>query len=267
MSLIGKFYSDRFFHIKQLAPSVCVSGALCLAAAQLHSPEFYTYYFDWWLLALIPIGFWVGGLSVVFIHNATHNSFSPRWMNRIVGHISGMHQLWGFNGWKLIHAFHHLYTDKADQDPHSPIGMTFAEYCKKMFFYPSQLISKRYYEHYGSNLKSHITRKFSFILFLALVSLNITFWYLLLGPTYMIFFYLPSYIGSYWLFAHLNYYGHYVDPSTGETHPVNLDDGWYFWTANRCWFGIYFHANHHKKPLVFNPRYIPQKTIQAAVYQ
>lgn len=267
MSLVKKFYSDRFFHIKKLSGSIAVTVAAAAVVSRLHAPEFYTFQFAPWQLLLAPLGFWVGGMSVIFIHNATHDSFSTRWLNRFCGHLSGMHQLWGFTGWKLIHVFHHLYTDNADLDIHSPKGMTFGQYVRKMIYFPSQIISKKYYEHWGNTPKSHTIRKISFVLFLILLLCNLTFWYLLLGPSGMLFFYLPSYIGAYFLFAHLNYYGHPVDNQTGETHPVNLDHGPYYWLANRCWVGIYFHLNHHKKPALFNPRHMPEAEAAKLAYQ
>ena len=33
---------------------------------------------------------------------------------------------------------------------------------------------------------------------------------------------------------------------------MNLNHG-YFWLGNKLFTGIYFHANHHKRPHLFNP--------------
>jgi len=33
---------------------------------------------------------------------------------------------------------------------------------------------------------------------------------------------------------------------------VNLNRG-FFWFGNLAWHGIYMHANHHRKPGLFNP--------------
>lgn len=266
MSLVKKFYSDRFFHIRQLLGSIAVTALACAALLKLRPYDFHRLDFSLWYLLLMPLGFWVGGMSVIFIHNATHDSFPGKWLNRFCGHLSGMHQLWGFTGWKLIHVFHHMYTDNADLDIHSPKGMTFGQYVRKMIYFPSQIISRKYYEHWGNTPKSHMIRKFSFLLFVILLLSNLTFWYLLLGPAGMIFFYIPSYVGAYFLFAHLNYYGHPVDANTGETHPVNLDHGLYFRLANRCWVGIYYHLNHHKKPALFNPMRMPESAAAKLAY-
>jgi fatty acid desaturase len=266
MSLTAKFYSDRFFHIKLLIPSTAFTLMLCWLVSLIHSPSFYHFSFEWWYLLVIPLGLWVGGLSVVFIHNATHKSFAFPWLNRLCGHISGMHQLWGFTGWGLIHVFHHQYSDKPGQDPHSPAGKGFLKYALQMSNDSSQVVINRYYEQFGNTPHSRLIITCSFLLFLLLVISNLTFWYLLLGPVGMLFFYLPSYISNFWLFAHVNYYGHRIDEKTGEMHPINLSEGWYYKLANLCWFGIYFHGNHHKKPLLFNPSHMAEKQATTLAY-
>ena len=43
----------------------------------------------------------------------------------------------------------------------------------------------------------------------------------------------------------------------GATAPGNLDHNPYYKCANALWFGIYYHGNHHRKPILFNPKYMP----------
>ena len=266
MSLLKRFYQDRFLHVKMLSGSLLFSGIMCVLLSNIRQPEFFEFHFQPWHLLLLPLALYLGGLSVIYIHNATHNSFPNILLNRFFGHLAGMHQLWGFSGWKLIHIIHHQYTDNADLDIHSPKGMTFGQYFLKMFYFPSQVISKRYYEHWGDTPKTRASRKFSFSLFLCLVLSNLYFWYLLLGPEGMVFFYIPSFFSAYYLFAHLNYFGHPVDAVTGETHPVNLNHNWYYKIANYIWHGIYYHENHHKRPLAFNPKYVSISQIEKEGY-
>lgn len=45
----------------------------------------------------------------------------------------------------------------------------------------------------------------------------------------------------------------------GDFKPVNLDSGIY-WLGNRLLFGIYMHANHHRKASVFNPLKMEART-------
>src|ERR1700685_557920 len=120
MSLIKRFYTDRYLHIRSFSVNLLASIALCLAAYKLHSPDFYHFHFAWCNLALIPLGFYAGGISAVFIHNATHGSFPSRPLNWLAGQAAGLHQLWGFTGWKLIHLVHHQYSDDGEHDTHPP---------------------------------------------------------------------------------------------------------------------------------------------------
>jgi len=93
---------------------------------------------------------------------------------------------------------------------------------------------------------------------------NLLFWYMLLGPAAFIFFYIPSFIANYMLVADVNYSAHPKDPATLETQPANLNDRFYHKICNALFSGIYYHANHHRKPLLFNPKKMPARPAQAA---
>ena len=257
MSLIKKFYTDRYLHIRSFTIYFVVSLLLCATLYAIHSPDFYRFHFAWWHLALIPLGIYVGGVSAVFIHNATHHSFPSRWLDEACGYLSGLHQLWGFMGWKLIHLVHHQYSDNIDMDPHPPGDLTFWQFAKIMFLHSSAKISERYREHWGMNRRTKVLHNGVLITFLGVVILNTLFWYLLLGPAGFLFFYIPSYISNHLLFVDVNYTAHPKNPETGETKAANLDHNWYYKLANAMWFGIYYHGNHHRKPLLFNPKYMP----------
>src|SRR5271156_6020646 len=111
MSLIKKFYKDPYMQVCSTGLHLTISLAVCMMLYEYHSLAFYRLHFFWWQLALIPLGIYAGGLSVVYIHNAAHNNFRWRWLNESFGHIAGTHQLWGFKGWQLIHIVHHQYMD------------------------------------------------------------------------------------------------------------------------------------------------------------
>ena len=257
LSLMKRFYVDRYLHIRSFTLNFFVSAALCVAAYSIHSHEFYQFHFALWHLALVPLGIYLGGVSAVFIHNATHNSFSSPRLNEFCGQLSGLHQLWGFMGWKLIHLLHHQYSDNLAMDPHAPGDRTFWQFARIMFLKSSAKVSERYREHWGSDLRTKILHKSVLVVFLGLVALNTLFWYLLLGPVGFLWFYIPSYIANHLLFVDINYSAHPKDPESGETKPANLDDTLYHKVANALWFGIYYHNNHHRKPLLFNPKYMP----------
>jgi len=254
MSTMKKFYNDPYLHIRSFVINAIVSIVLCIAVYHLHSAEFYQLHFAWWHLALIPLGIYAGGLSAVFIHNATHGSFPLRWLNWWCGQLAGMHQLWGFMGWKLIHLVHHHYSDDVAMDPHPPAHWGFWQFTRRMFLHSSAKISERYREHWGMTRRTRHLHRGVLITFLILSATNLLFWYLLLGPEGFIFFYAPSYVTNHLLFAHINYYAHPKDPVTGKTEPGNMNHNLYYKLANLFWFGIYYHANHHRKPILFNPR-------------
>lgn len=256
MPLLKRFYTDRYLHIRSFSLQLVVSAALCMAAYALHGAD-YSFSFSLWHLALIPLGVYLGGLSAVWMHNASHGSFKNPVVNDICGHIAGLHQLWGFMGWKLIHLVHHHYSDNQEMDPHAPKDYSFWQFARIMFLHSSRMITTRYQQHWGTGAKTRLLHKGVLITFTALVVLNLAFWFLLLGPSAFVFFYVPSYIANHLLYVDINYTAHPKDPLTGQTAAANLDHNLYFKLANLCWFGIYYHANHHRKPHLFNPKYMP----------
>ncbi len=257
MSLMKRFYTDRYLHIRSFSTQVALTLAACAALYAYHSPEFYQLHLSWWDIGLIPLGIYVGGVSAVFIHNATHNSFPWKWLNETCGYLSGIHQLWGFMGWKLIHLVHHQYSDNVDMDPHPPGELSFWQFTRQMFLHSSRKISARYREHWGDNLQTHRLQKTVTILFPIMAFSNLLMWYLLLGPAVFVFFYIPSYISNHLLFVGVNYTAHPKDPATGDSKAANLNEKPFHKVANFFWFGIYFHGNHHRRPQYFNPRHMP----------
>lgn len=255
MSLMKRFYFDRYLHIRSFTINLSIVTLLCTLLYSVRTPEFFEFHFQYWHLALIPLGIYLGGLSAVFMHNASHNSFPNRWLNEACGHISGSHQLWGFMGWKLIHLIHHHYSDTVDMDPHAPADMSFWQFARVMFVKSSQKISERYREHWGNTRQTLILQRATMALFLGLAAANLTLWFLLLGPAAFVFFYIPSYIANHLLYVDINYTAHPKDEA-GATAAANLDNTLYYKVANFCWHGIYYHGNHHRKPLLFNPKYM-----------
>lgn len=260
LPLMKRFYMDPYLHIRSFIIQLAVSVTLCWMLYNVRSEGFFNFNVSAWHLLLIPFGIYIGGVSAVFIHNASHGSFPNKWLNEICGHLAGFHQLWGFMGWKLIHLVHHHYSDNDEMDPHAPSGMGFWEFSKVMFIKSSRLITKRYQDHWGNGTRTQLLQKATVILFIALVTTNLTAWLLLIGPVGMVFFYIPSYIANHMLFVDINYTAHPKNPQTGITAAANLDNNLYYKIANFCWFGIYYHGNHHRKPLLFNPKYMPVRT-------
>jgi stearoyl-CoA desaturase (delta-9 desaturase) len=264
MPLMKRFYTDRYLHIRSFSGSLLAAIFLCLAAYAMHSPAFYRFDFSAWMLLLVPLGIYMGGISAVFIHNATHGSFKQRWMNEASGQLAGLHQLWGYTGWKLIH---HHYSDNEAMDTHPPKGMSFWQFTRRMFVYSAACISKRYREHWGETRQTQRLQKATLGIFLAMAAANLLFWYLLLGPAAFVFFYVPSYIANHLLFAHINYFAHPADETSGDTTAANLDNNGYYKLANALWCGIYYHGNHHRRPALFNPKHMPVSRQQPPVVE
>lgn len=252
MPLLKRFYTDPYLHIRSFALHLVFSVALVSALFAVRPPEFYGYHWAWWHPLLILPGIYIGGISAVFMHNATHGSFRPKWLNKLAGELAGLHQLWGFVGWKLIHLMHHHYSDDLRYDPHPPADYSFPQFMKHMFLKSSLKITERYRDHYGETPRTVWLHRVLKPVFLTMAACNLVFWLLLLGPAGFLWFYVPSYAFNHWLFSHINYYSHPKDEA-GTTYAVNRNDTPYHWLANLLWFGIYFHGNHHRKPLMFNP--------------
>lgn len=255
MSLMKRFYQDPYLHIRSFSLSLFSGVALCVATYSLRLHDYSAFSFSPWMLALVPFGIYIGGLSAVFMHNATHGSFKPKWMNWVAGNLAGIHQLWGFTGWKLIHLIHHHYSDNVDHDPHPPKNYTFWQFARIMFLYSSMKISERYREHFGNTPAVIRRQKIGAAILLAMAASNLAFWFLALGPAGFVLFYVPSYIANHMLYVDINYTAHPKDEN-GQTAAANLNHTLYYKIANFFWFGIYFHGNHHRKPLLFNPRYM-----------
>ena len=82
------------------------------------------------------------------------------------------------------------------------------------------------------------------------------FWFVLLGPILFFVIYLPAFTLAALFVIHFNWSGHNAHRADQKIEPANLDYGWY-WLGNRLFFGIYFHANHHKMARMFNPMKMP----------
>jgi stearoyl-CoA desaturase (delta-9 desaturase) len=254
MPMMRRFYQDPYLLIRSFTLNLVTCVAACAALYTYQSPEFYNFEFQAWHLAFVPLGIYLGGISAVFIHNATHGSFPIRWMNWWAGQLAGMHQLWGFTGWKIIHLVHHQYSDDVNMDPHPPAGKPFGQFLRTMFVHSSAKITERYREHYGMTARTKALQTAVYVVFISLAVVHIAFWYLLLGPEVFVFGYIPSYITNHLLFAHINYYAHPQNAQTGEYNAGNMDSNLYYKLANFFWCGIYYHDNHHRKPMLFNPK-------------
>jgi stearoyl-CoA desaturase (delta-9 desaturase) len=254
---LKKFYADPYYQIRSFAGNAALATLACIALYSLRDASFFSWNFTAIHLLYIPLGIFLGGLSCVYIHNATHQSFANKWLNDACGYLAGLHQLWGYRGWKIIHLIHHQYSDNVAFDPHPTKGERFWPYTRKMFVRSSITISKRYAEQWRDRPNTRLLQAAGLVAFLAQTVSFLAFWFLLLGPVGFVLGYIPSLMWNHIMFAHINFFCHPLNESTQETAAANLNHKLYYKVANVLWHGIYFHGNHHKKPNLFNPRKMP----------
>lgn len=213
--------------------------------------------FHAWYFAILPLVIHAQILCSVFIHNCSHMNF-PRPINRLVGEICGLIVLTRFASWEIIHRRHHKYSDDPQKDPHpvTPATVGYWRFFWAMIINVETQLQQQFYELHGGDTPEN--RRFekrraytSYATNLVLIAC----WYVFLGPIGFFFFFVPASIIGVLHLAHFNWSTHNAAKPAEGFHPVNLDEG-FFWLGNRLWFGIYYHANHHKYASLFNPRHL-----------
>jgi fatty-acid desaturase len=261
----GQFGTDPYFFLRYYATCLILFFVLDVGLLVFYQSNPLHLPYAHWQWLLIPVGCYLGGLSAVFIHNATHGSFRPRWLNRVIGEITGHHQLYGFLGWRTSHIIHHRYPDDPDRDPHPSLHLCYSEFSKRMRTSLSRVLTKNYFDVWPNDRKHRRIWKLKNFCGFGGMLMRLAFWYLLLGPSLFVFLYLPSYAFNYFFFTHFNYFTHRPSPTKNGTFEVhNLDHGPYYTIMNLTHFGIYFHKNHHVKPFLFNPRSLDRKAKESS---
>ncbi len=203
----------------------------------------------WWLAVAPPL-FYVLVVSHLSIHNATHGSF-PRSLNRVVGEILGFIVIVRYASWDVVHMRHHKYSDDRQLDPHPNFAGFWKTVLETIVNVEKQL-QAQYYEFWGDTAENRRYERvrawvsYGTNVFLILV------WAKFLGPWFFLCVFGPLNIAAGLFVIHFNWSTHNGGRTTDGFRPVNLDHG-YYWLGNRIFFGIYYHANHHHRPHLFNP--------------
>lgn len=206
---------------------------------------------QWWYLALLPLVIYVHILLNVFIHNCCHGNF-PRPVNRLIGEIAGVLVITRYASWEIIHQRHHRYSDDPERDPHHVMPNFWRFLARTMLVNVEKQLQNQAYDQFGDTPEMRRREQLRSVLsFSVMIPLNLAFW-LLLGPEAFVFLWLPAQAVGWVHVAHFNWATHNAHSPTGDYKPVNLDHGLY-WLGNRIWFGLYMHANHHKRANIFNP--------------
>ncbi len=204
-----------------------------------------------------PITFVVGIPAVLYflicahlwIHNATHGNF-PRAVNRLVGEVLGFIVFVRYASWDIVHVRHHKHSDDRTKDPHP----TFPSYWKSFFhsiIYVERQLQQQYCDLWGDTPENRRYEAFrAKVSYGTNLVLALT-WYLFLGPVAFFAFWLPLNLIAAAFVGHFNWSTH-NGMAGRDFRPVNLNHG-YYWIGNKLFTGIYFHANHHQRPHLFNP--------------
>jgi fatty acid desaturase len=203
--------------------------------------------FAWTLLALL-----LCGLPSSLLHNCAHGNVGSKLLNRMVGEICGSIMLYGFEGFRLGHLFHHKHPDNPKYDPHPPHGLKFHEFLISPIKATLVVIENAYYETFGITEQSSRNIALQKIFFNLTIAARIVFWVALLGPKWFFLFYVPMYFANIFVFAHINYATH-VHRQDGYSEIINLDGNIYYRFVNFVSFGGYYHKNHHLSPKSFDP--------------
>jgi len=205
------------------------------------------------LLVMLFCGIYSGIWANVLIHNASHGSIKPRWLNRLVGEIVGIQLLSGFPGFAIIHIEHHRHSDDLEKDPHpNPPNTSFWEYIDKTRAQLRICFGRLYTETWGNNENySKSWKRIRPLIPLNRIARAILI-LIILGPLYFTYIFIVSHITTQLAFGVINYYSH-MPKKDGLTQIVNLDHNIVFKVLNRCFSEAFYHKNHHEKPYLFNP--------------
>jgi len=205
----------------------------------------------WSYLWLLPLVFYVHVLLNVFVHNCCHGNF-PRPINRLIGELCGIVVITRFASWEIIHQRHHRFSDDPEKDPHNVMPSFLRFLARTMLVNVERQLQNQAYDQFGDTPANRLREKLRAVLSFSVMIPLILAAYLLLGWQAFFFLYVPAQALGWLVVAHFNWATHNAHSPTGDYHPVNLNHGLYK-LGNAIWFGLYMHANHHKRANIFNP--------------
>lgn len=206
-----------------------------------------------WLL--LPLVTYLQIICSVFVHNACHKSF-PRAINRVMGELCGVVVLTRFASWEVIHQRHHRYSDDVEKDPH-PVERSYWKFLWHTIYNVEHQLQTIYFELFGDSPENRrYERRRAYVSYVTNLLLIFT-WYTFLGSEAFFYLFVPASLLGFLHLVHFNWSTHNAfGYDSGGFRPINLDTGKY-WIGNRIFFGIYMHKNHHDRPGVFHPLYMP----------
>ena len=245
------FRRNRSFYFIYDGAWLVLLGSI-LAALKLSGWKGLDVGWGWHLVPMFVVAAYIQVLCGVFIHNCTHSNW-PRAINRLVGEICGVIVMTRYASWEILHRRHHKYADDEEKDPHY-VGPSFFRFLMEtMLINLERNLQSQFFELWGGKTSENVRREQlrSVVSFGTMVVLFAT-WHTLLGPAVFWAVFLPSALFGIVHVAHFNWATHDAKNPDGDYRPINIDSG-LFWLGNRLCFGLYYHANHHKKANMFNP--------------
>jgi stearoyl-CoA desaturase (delta-9 desaturase) len=208
--------------------------------------------FHWGLVVSFPVVLYLLIVAHLVIHNATHGNL-PRAINRIVGEILGLIVVVRFASWDIVHMRHHRFSDDRERDPH-PNFKSFWKTVHHTIVNTEVQLQQQYFDVWGDTPENRRYERFRARVSYGTNVVVLLAWYFLLGPWAFFCVFAPANLLAALFVIHFNWSTHNgaVASTSSEFRPVNLNSG-YYRIGNLLFSGIYFHANHHKRPHLFNP--------------
>lgn len=249
----ANFRKDRLFLVKYLSVhTLVILAILALQLKFVNLDEILHFKLDLWPVLLLPIGLIIAVQIPVLIHNTVHRNLRPKILNFIVGELAGFYVLLSMASFELNHVMHHAHAD-SDLDPHNPYKRNFFGFFFANNFGGTRVVLAKYLQYHGDTFANRRLFDLMVVLHFINVPLRIAFWVLLLGPSFFITFFVPSYIFHMFVFSHINYITHETKEN-GETFVYNMDSNLYYRFVNFFGSGVYYHKNHHEHPNHYNPK-------------
>lgn len=245
-----QYRKNRYFYLMYDIPYIVAFAGISLA---LHASGWRGVIASWqpamWLI--LPVVAYLHVLASVFIHNASHLNF-PRAINRVLGEVLGVLVVVRFANWEILHVRHHRHADDPARDPHAMQPSFWRFLFETMVLNLERQLQNEHYDRFGDTPANHRYERVRSILSFSGEASCLVFWYYLLGFQAFVFLFVPAQLIGWTVVSHFNWVTHNGHSKTRDYHPINLDTGPY-WIGNRIWFGLYMHANHHKRACLFNP--------------
>ncbi|MBY0412831.1 MAG: fatty acid desaturase [Bdellovibrionales bacterium] len=204
-------------------------------------------------LLLLPVALVFGIQVPTLMHNCVHDNLRSKKLNFIIGELSCFFVLMSLGIIGINHTLHHAHAD-SHEDPHNPAKKTFLQFFFTSLVTGVEIIGNKYYRFHSKSTRTKILYNSSICMHYAGIFLRLGLWFLLLGPTLFISFFIPAFFFYVFAFAHVNYITHIIDEE-GKAQIININSNIYYKLINFIGSGVYYHKNHHLNPRCYNPKY------------